>query len=114
MKKLLLDENLPRQLKARFSTEFDVTTVPDIGWQAKKNGELLASMESEAIRYLLTADQNIKYQQNLENYSVVVVILISHDIRLDALTPYVAEIESVILNAGDESKLIEVDLKQRK
>ena len=49
MKKLLLDENLPKQLKKHFSAEFEVSSVPDLGWQAKKNGELLAAMDESGI-----------------------------------------------------------------
>ena len=39
--KILLDENLPRQLKADFGPDYDLKTVRDMGWLGKKNGELL-------------------------------------------------------------------------
>jgi predicted nuclease of predicted toxin-antitoxin system len=39
--KILLDENLPKQLKAGFGPNYDVKTVQDMGWLGKKNGELL-------------------------------------------------------------------------
>lgn len=39
--KILLDENLPKQLKTDFGPDYDVKTVRDIGWLGKKNGELL-------------------------------------------------------------------------
>jgi hypothetical protein len=36
MKKILLDENLPRQLKKYFSAaEYEVVSVPDLKWQSK-------------------------------------------------------------------------------
>ena len=38
---ILLDENLPKQLKADFGSDYDVKTVRDMGWLGKKNGELL-------------------------------------------------------------------------
>ena len=41
--KLLLDEKLPKILKQHFP-EYEVYTVRDMGWQSKKNGELLALM----------------------------------------------------------------------
>ena len=36
--KLLLDENLPKRLKADFP-EHEIYTVRDKGWNGKKNGE---------------------------------------------------------------------------
>ena len=39
--KILLDENLPRQLKADFGPDYDAKSVRDMGWLGKKNGELL-------------------------------------------------------------------------
>ncbi len=63
MKKVLLDENLPRQLKQLFTADLDVTSVPDLGWQSKKNGELLSAMSAEGIEILLTADKNLRFQR---------------------------------------------------
>jgi predicted nuclease of predicted toxin-antitoxin system len=73
--RLLLDENLPKKLKYRFSSEFSVLTVSDLGWQAKQNGELLAAMLEEKIQVLITADKNLRFQQNLEKIGICVVIL---------------------------------------
>ncbi len=39
--KILLDENLPKLLKADFGPAYEVNTVRDMGWLGKKNGELL-------------------------------------------------------------------------
>ncbi len=44
--KILLDENLPRKLKADFGINYNVKTVRDMGWLGKKNGELLNLMVS--------------------------------------------------------------------
>ncbi|MFZ1700594.1 MAG: hypothetical protein WBO10_10610 [Pyrinomonadaceae bacterium] len=111
MKRLLLDENLPRQLKSRFSSDFDVTSVPGLGWQSKKNGELLAAMDTEEISYLLTADRNLRYQQNLERYSVVVVVSLCFDTRIESLAVRASQIESEIVATANTAKLIEIDLR---
>ena len=34
--KILLDENLPKQLKTDFGPDYDVKTVRDMGWLGKK------------------------------------------------------------------------------
>ena len=39
--KLLLDEQVPRQLAALFPDEFEVRTVQQMGWAGTKNGQLL-------------------------------------------------------------------------
>lgn len=111
MKRVLLDENLDRRLGKFFSAEFDVTSVPDLSWQSKKNGELLTAMDAEGITYLLTADRNLRFQQNLEKYLVVVVVLATYDNRLKSLGPFVPKIESAILSAPLSDKLIGIDLR---
>lgn len=71
--KVLLDESLPRRLKNDFKG-YHVKTVPDAGWQGKKNGELLKLM-SGRFDVFITADQNLQHQLNLRNSSVAVVVL---------------------------------------
>ncbi|MGC2238944.1 MAG: hypothetical protein WA584_22510 [Pyrinomonadaceae bacterium] len=112
MKKLLLDENLPKQLKKYFSAGFEVTSVPDLGWQSKKNGELLAAMSESGIEYLLTSDKSLRFQQNLEKFKVRVVILLAYDNRLKSLIPKIGEIETGINNAGEFQKIIGIDIRR--
>lgn len=111
MKRVLLDENLPRQLKSYFSSEFEVISVPDLGWQSKKNGELLLAMEESGIAYLLTADRNLRFQQNLEKFKVTLIVLVAYEIRLKSLVSRVAEIERAIVEAGELTDVIEIDLR---
>jgi predicted nuclease of predicted toxin-antitoxin system len=59
--RVLLDENLPRKFKFRFS-EYDVSTVQEKGWNGKKNAELLNLMLAEGFNVLLTVDKNLAYQ----------------------------------------------------
>jgi hypothetical protein len=48
-----------------------------MGWSGKKNGELLLLMSQEGFTILLTTDQNLRYQQNLEQAGVAVVVLVA-------------------------------------
>jgi predicted nuclease of predicted toxin-antitoxin system len=112
MKRVLLDENLDRRLKNYFSAELDVTSVPDLGWQSKKNGELLTAMDVEGIAYLLTADRNLQFQQNLERYDVVIVVVATHDVRIKNLSKYISEIEEAITNGQPTQNIIVVDLRK--
>jgi len=60
MKKILLDENLPRPLARLFSVPLEVISVHDIGWAEKKNGDLIRSMLEGGVEFLLTADKNLQ------------------------------------------------------
>ena len=62
--KLLLDESLPRPL-ADLLPGHDVRTVVQSGWSSLSNGELLRKAATE-FDALVTADQNIEFQQNLK------------------------------------------------
>ncbi len=113
MKKILLDENLPKQLKRYFSAKFEVTSVPDLGWQSKKNGELLTALDEAGIDYLLTADKNLRYQQNLEKFNVKIIVLLTFDNRLKNLIAKINEIENKIKEANKSDKIIEIDLRRK-
>lgn len=111
MKRVLLDENLDRRLKNHFSAELDITSVPDLSWQSKKNGELLSAMKEEGIDILLTSDRNLRFQQNLADAGVQVVIIIAFDNRLKALINSIEKIESVILALPAAEQYVEIDLR---
>ena len=88
--KLLIDENLPKKLKIDFP-EHEIFTVSDMGWNGKKNGELLKLMLEKEFDMLLTFDKNLQYQQNFAKYPVTVFILNAEDntyVTLKPLIPY--------------------------
>jgi hypothetical protein len=58
--RLLLDESLPKKLKSLLSPH-DVRTVPEMGWAAKKNGELLKLADGR-FDVFVTAGQKIPKQ----------------------------------------------------
>lgn len=111
MKRVLLDENLDWRLKNYFSDNFEVVAVPDLGWQSKKNGELLSAMDSEGLTYLLTSDQNLRYQQNLDKYEVVVVVVATYDNRFKNLINHISRIEEAISGSHPVEKVILVGLR---
>lgn len=58
-----------------------------MGWTGKKNGELLQLMAGQAFQVLLTVDQSIRHQQNLQAAGVAVVVLVAASNRLADLVP---------------------------
>lgn len=92
--RLLLDESLPRGLKGEFGSH-EVTTVTDMGWTGKDNGELL-ELASGQFDLFLTADQGIQYQQNLAGFDIAVVTLAAKSNRLKDLRPLVPKLLAVL------------------
>jgi predicted nuclease of predicted toxin-antitoxin system len=72
--KLLLDENLPKRLKADFANH-DVFTVRDMNWNGIKNGQLLQLIAQNSFHALLTFDNNLQHQQNFQKYTLTVFVL---------------------------------------
>lgn len=85
--RLLLDESLPRKLKAHLAPH-EVRTVPEMGWAGKTNGALLRLAEQE-FEVFLTADQKLPNQQNLPTFRIAVVVLAAVSNRLRDLEPLV-------------------------
>jgi len=85
--RILLDESLPRPL-SRLLVGHDVSTVAQEGWTRLANGALLRQA-AKAFDVLLTADQNIEFQQNLSALPVAVIVLVAASNRLESLKPLV-------------------------
>jgi hypothetical protein len=89
--RVLLDECVPRRL-GRLLVGHTVRTVPQEGWSGKKNGELLALMAGAGFDELLTVDQGIRHQQNLQAAGVAVVVMTGTTSRLADLVPLVPDV----------------------
>ena len=88
--RLLLDECVPRPLK-RDLVGHDVQHVVDMGWSSKRNGELLKLMAAERFEALLTVDQNIQFQQNVQATGIGVLVVVAGTNRLKELRPLVPQ-----------------------
>jgi len=104
--RILLDECVPRPLKRELSN-YEIQTVVEMGWSGKKNGELLQLMAQEGFTILVTTDQNLRYQQNLQQAGVAVVVLVAPSNRLPDLVPLIPEARNVF-NTSTPGKVIEV------
>src|SRR5580692_7268831 len=90
--KVLLDENLPHELRSLLMPTHDVFTVSYLGWSALENGELLAKAASEHFDVMVTKDQGIEHEQNLVNLPVAVVVLRAKSNKIDDIHPLVPEL----------------------
>ena len=92
MRRVLFDENLPRQLR-RELREFSVRTVQEEG--SFKNGQLLRRAEP-TFEVLVTADRRMKYQQNLASFSMGVVVIKTPRLQLRLLLTVIEELREAI------------------
>ena len=84
---MLLDENLPRQLKAPLApAASEVKTAAECGWGGTKNGALLAFAAAE-FDVFVTMDRGIEHQQNLGGLDLCLVLLSAVSNALDDLLP---------------------------
>ena len=83
--RLLLDECVTNYLKPEFIGH-EVSTVDEAGFRGLKNGKLLEAATGQ-FDVLVTVDQNLRFQQNLEKYSLAVLVLRARRTSLPFLTP---------------------------
>ncbi len=105
--KILLDENLPKQLKADFGPDYEVKTVRDMGWLGKKNGELLGLIIFNGFDFFVTIDKNLRYQQNLNRIELKIFLLLAINNRKQTLQILVEKIKDKI-KEGKLEKINEV------
>lgn len=84
--KLLLDENLPHQMRLELSGH-DVFTAAYMGWGGVENGELLRRAAAAGFDALVTNDRGLEYQQNLTTLPLAVVVLLAPANTVEALRP---------------------------
>ena len=72
--RVLFDKNVPYGAR-EFLSQHQVETVDDRGWARITNGELLQPAEEAGFEVVVTADQNIVYQQSLEGRKLALVVL---------------------------------------
>ena len=90
--KVILDENVPGPLKAILPNH-TVTTVQEQGLAGTVNGALLARLEG-AFDVFITADKNLRYQQNLGGRRLAILELPTN--RLPLLRPMIPRITAAV------------------
>ncbi|MFI5379983.1 MAG: DUF5615 family PIN-like protein [Tepidisphaerales bacterium] len=95
--KVLLDENLPHDLRHEIAGH-EVFTVQYLGWSGLKNGELLAQAAAAGFDVLLTMDSGVPYQQNITTLPLAIVVLKAASNDLDDLRPLVPSLLESLRN----------------
>ena len=72
--KILFDQGTPAPLR-RALDGHDILTAFEQGWSNLQNGDLIRVAEADGFEVLITTDQNLKYQQNLRDRKLAILIL---------------------------------------
>ena len=67
-------QGTPVPLRKHLATH-QVATAFELSWNNLKNGELLQMAEENGFSVLVTTDQNLRYQQNLMDHKIAIVVL---------------------------------------
>ena len=98
---LLLDECVTIYLKPDL-VGHSVSTTDEAGFKGLKNGKLLAAA-APMFDVLVTVDQNLRFQQNIKNFDIAILVLRAARSTYPMLKPLVPkaleEIESI--SSGD-------------
>jgi predicted nuclease of predicted toxin-antitoxin system len=98
VRRVLFDENMPRQLR-RDLPEFIIRTVQEEGWAGLENGNLLGRA-AISFDVLLTADKRMRYQQNVSQFAIGIVVIETVDTRLRNLRRFIPQLREAIRNVA--------------
>jgi len=84
--RVLFDHVTPKGI-ARFLSGHVVTKAKDRGWDTLTNGDLLAMAEQAGFDVFVTADKNMRYQQNLKGRTIAIVVLSTPQMAGCEITP---------------------------
>jgi hypothetical protein len=87
---VLLDECVDRRLASDIQGH-EVKTVPEAGWAALTNGDLLARAGHE-FEAFVTVDRSLPFQQDLSRFSIAVIVLRARSNRLADLRSLIPQL----------------------
>jgi len=103
---ILFDQGVPLPIRS-FLKGHTVRTATQQGRDRLKNGDLLNAAESAGFDLFLTADKNLRYQQNLAGRKIAILVLGQQNWLL--LRPHVQVIVDAV-NAAAPASFAEVDV----
>jgi len=72
--RVLFDHSTPAPLRLHLKAHV-VAEARDLGWDRLANGDLLGRAEEAGFEVFVTADKNLRYQQNLASRRIAVVVI---------------------------------------
>jgi len=104
-RRVVLDENLPHDLRPCLP-QFDTYTAAYAKLSGLKNGQLLDAAEKAGFEVLVTGDQTLHYEQNLQGRNLAIVSLSAQS--WPVIEPHVDKI-ALAIEQATRGSLTEVD-----
>jgi hypothetical protein len=105
--RIILDESVPQKLRLLIEGDHAVVTTWFQGWSGLANGALLNAAEEAGFELFITADQEIRYQQDLKGRKIALVVLSSNN--WESVRAHVAAI-MVAIKAATPGSYTEVEI----
>ena len=103
---VLLDHNIPHDLRPLFPEDCEVYTVQYLGWADYEDDTLLEAAVAAAFSVFVTLDRNLPHQQDLAAYDLGVVVLAVHPSTPSHLERQIGRIIDALPRAAREQGMI--------
>lgn len=91
--RILFDQGTPAPLRSSLPGH-EIATTHERGWGTLQNGDLLRMAEVSGFDAIITTDQNLRYQQNLTERHLAVIVLLTTN--WPQIRPHVSLIASAV------------------
>jgi hypothetical protein len=95
--KLLLDENLPHQIRLELPGH-EVITTAYMKWSGIENGELLRRAADAGFEAVITNDRGLEHEHNLGALPVAVIVLLAKANTVEAIRPLYPALLAALTN----------------
>jgi len=93
--KLLLDENLPHQMRLELPGH-EVYTAAYMNWGGVENGQLLRLAADGGFDALITSGRGMEYEQNLGALPIAVVVVLAKANTIEAIRPLIGDLMAAL------------------
>ena len=93
--KLLIDENLPHQLRNAISGH-EVFSVAFMGWSGVENGELLEFASRDGFDAIISNDRGLEYEQNHDCLPLAVIVMLAPTNTMESLRPLIPQLHAAL------------------
>lgn len=104
--RVLLDHNIPHELRRLFPKDHDVYTAQFLGWEDYEDDELLNAAMDNNFAVLVTMDTSLPSQRNVDSFSLGVVVLDVHPATPDVLTSRMDRLVEACSRAGSAREVV--------
>ncbi len=103
---VLFDQSVPAPLR-RYFRKHTVIEARERAWERLINGELLDAAEAAGFEVFVTADKNLRYQQNLAGRRIAIVVVGNAQWRV---LQHAAQLVVSAVDAAVPGSFVEVDI----